>query len=309
MLRAHVATGGSAAVVTPGTGTAHRVCEQLADADTPAAMLEPGEVPKAGRRRRAQGPAARRRGAGRGQPRRDHRNRSDRQPGHRAGRQAAGRQAPQRRRPARADRGRPGGARSARHRPVRRDGGTHRRRCAARVPGAGVRVEQARWRVGQAVRADGLAGPAVALRRRRSADAEPAGRQRLGQHQDQGTAGRPRDRQRTGVAVRQAAGVAGARVRPGHPVAGRDGGRVRLHRDGRPAHRHHRGQGRYGEADPDGPGDLRRRRLRQDRDRGARGVQGGAGRQAGGGAGADDAAGRPAPADVQRTDGRASRSP
>src|SRR3954466_7016659 len=48
MLRAHVATGGSAAVVTPGTGTAHRVCEQLADADTPAAMLEPGETPKPG---------------------------------------------------------------------------------------------------------------------------------------------------------------------------------------------------------------------------------------------------------------------
>src|SRR6185369_9700676 len=48
MLRAHVATGGSAAVVTPGTGTAHRVCEQLADADTPASMLEPGEVPKPG---------------------------------------------------------------------------------------------------------------------------------------------------------------------------------------------------------------------------------------------------------------------
>ncbi len=48
MLRAHVATGGSAAVVTPGTGTAHRICEQLADAETPAAMLEPGEEPKAG---------------------------------------------------------------------------------------------------------------------------------------------------------------------------------------------------------------------------------------------------------------------
>ena len=71
-----------------------------------------------------------------------------------------------------------------------------------------------------------------------------------------------------------------------------------------PADRHHRGQGRYGEADPDGPGDLRRRRLRQDRDRGARGVQGGAGRQAGRGAGADDAAGRSAPADVHRADGR-----
>ena len=136
------------------------------------------------------------------------------------------------------------------------------------------------------------------------ADAEPARRQRLDQHEDQGAAGRPRDRQRAGVAVRQAAGVAGLRIRPGHPVAGRDGGRVRLHRDRRPAHRDHRGQGRHGEADPDGPGDLRRRRLRQDRDRGARGVQGGAGRQAGRGAGADDAAGRPAPADVHRADGR-----
>lgn len=55
MLRAHVATGGYAAVVTPGTGTAHRVVEQLGDSDTPAGMLEPGEAPKAGGRG-AQGP-------------------------------------------------------------------------------------------------------------------------------------------------------------------------------------------------------------------------------------------------------------
>jgi transcription-repair coupling factor (superfamily II helicase) len=48
MLRAHVATGGHAAIVTPGTGTAHRICEQLADAETPAGMLEPGAEPKAG---------------------------------------------------------------------------------------------------------------------------------------------------------------------------------------------------------------------------------------------------------------------
>ena len=109
---------------------------------------------------------------------------------------------------------------------------------------------------------------------------------------------------RAGGAVRQAAGLARLRVRPGHPVAGRDGGRVRVHRDRRPADRHHRGQVRHGEAGADGPGDLRRRRLRQDRDRGAGGVQGGAGRQAGRGAGADDAAGRPAPADVHRADGR-----
>ena len=60
MLRAHVLTGGLAAVVAPGTGTAHRVVEQLGERDIPAAMLEPGEAPKAGCGRCAQGPAARR---------------------------------------------------------------------------------------------------------------------------------------------------------------------------------------------------------------------------------------------------------
>ena len=54
----------------------------------------------------------------------------------------------------------------------------------------------------------------------------------------------------------------------------------------------------------DGPAGLRRRRLRQDRDRRAGGVQGGAGRQAGGRAGADHAAGAAAPVDVRRADER-----
>ncbi|MGE2688661.1 transcription-repair coupling factor [Mycolicibacterium pulveris] len=48
MLRAHVATGGYAAVVTPGTGTAHRVIEQLAESDTAATLLEAGATPKEG---------------------------------------------------------------------------------------------------------------------------------------------------------------------------------------------------------------------------------------------------------------------
>src|ERR1700677_3004178 len=48
MLRAHVATGGAAAVVAPGTGTAHRIVEQLAESDTPATMLESGAEPKPG---------------------------------------------------------------------------------------------------------------------------------------------------------------------------------------------------------------------------------------------------------------------
>ena len=38
----------------------------------------------------------------------------------------------------------------------------------------------------------------------------------------------------------------GARVRPGHAVAARAGGRVPVHRDARPARRDRRGQGRHG---------------------------------------------------------------
>ncbi|WP_323650363.1 hypothetical protein, partial [Escherichia coli] len=41
MLRAHIATGGYAALVAPGTGTAHRVVERLSESDTPAGMLDP----------------------------------------------------------------------------------------------------------------------------------------------------------------------------------------------------------------------------------------------------------------------------
>ena len=104
-------------------------------------------------------------------------------------------------------------------------------------------------------------------------------------------------------ALRRAAALEGPRVRPGHAVAARARGRVPLHGDARPALRDRGGQGRHGEAGPDGPAHLRRRRLRQDRDRGAGGVQGGAGRQAGGGAGADDAAGAAALQHVLRADG------
>ncbi len=48
MLRAHVATGAYAVVVAPGTGTAHRVVERLAECDTPAAMLDSDGAPKPG---------------------------------------------------------------------------------------------------------------------------------------------------------------------------------------------------------------------------------------------------------------------
>ncbi|SOX55703.1 transcription-repair coupling factor [Mycobacterium ahvazicum] len=48
MLRAHVSTGGYAVIVAPGTGTAHRVVERLAESDTPAAMLDCGAAPQPG---------------------------------------------------------------------------------------------------------------------------------------------------------------------------------------------------------------------------------------------------------------------
>jgi transcription-repair coupling factor (superfamily II helicase) len=48
MLRAHLSTGGVAAVVAPGTGTAHRLVEQLKDADVAAVCLDPGQAPTPG---------------------------------------------------------------------------------------------------------------------------------------------------------------------------------------------------------------------------------------------------------------------
>jgi len=48
MLRAHVSTGGTAAIVAPGTGTAHRVVEQLRDAEVAAVCLDAGEAPSPG---------------------------------------------------------------------------------------------------------------------------------------------------------------------------------------------------------------------------------------------------------------------
>ncbi|MEO6794303.1 MAG: CarD family transcriptional regulator, partial [Mycobacterium sp.] len=48
MLRAHTATGGCAAIVAPGVGTARRLVEQLAESDTAANLLEPGAAPQPG---------------------------------------------------------------------------------------------------------------------------------------------------------------------------------------------------------------------------------------------------------------------
>ncbi|BBX72314.1 transcription-repair coupling factor [Mycobacterium shinjukuense] len=48
MLRAQVSTGGYAALVAPGTGTAHRLVERLAESDIPAAMPDPGDAAQPG---------------------------------------------------------------------------------------------------------------------------------------------------------------------------------------------------------------------------------------------------------------------
>ncbi|WP_067670386.1 transcription-repair coupling factor [Nocardia miyunensis] len=47
-LRAHVSTGGRAVIVVAGHGTAQRILERLADAEVPAATLEPGAEPVRG---------------------------------------------------------------------------------------------------------------------------------------------------------------------------------------------------------------------------------------------------------------------
>ena len=44
-LRAHVSTGGRAAIVVAGAGTASRVVERLGEAEVPAKMLDAGATP------------------------------------------------------------------------------------------------------------------------------------------------------------------------------------------------------------------------------------------------------------------------
>ena len=165
-------------------------------------------------------------------------------------------------------------------------------------------AQQARRAQRHALRPGRHPRPGHPLRRRREPQPRPARRRRLDQAQEQGAPRGPRDRGRADQALRRPAGDQGPRLRPRHPVAARARGRLPVHRDRRPADHRRRGQGRHAPGRADGPAGLRRRRLRQDRDRGAGGVQGGAGRQAGRRAGADDAARHPAPVDVLRADDR-----
>ena len=102
--------------------------------------------------------------------------------------------------------------------------------------------------------------------------------------------------------------VAGPRVQRRHALAAGVRRRVRVRPDAGPADGDRRHHARHGVADADGSPALRRRRLRQDRSRDARGVQGGDGRQAGRVPRADDRARVSAPADAAASASPASRS-
>ena len=174
--------------------------------------------------------------------------------------------------------------RGPRHRPLRRLRHEDRRRRHARLPRARVRGHRPRLHAGRP------AGEDHALRRRgrQPPAAEQARRQGVGGDEGARPARRPGAGRRAAQPLRRAPPPAGARLPRGRRVAARVRGALPLPGDRRPARGHRARQGRHGARAADGPPDLRRRRLRQDRGRAARGVQGRRRRQAGARAGADD---------------------
>ncbi len=153
----------------------------------------------------------------------------------------------------------------------------------AGLPGA--RVPRRRPRL----RPDRPARPDQPLRRRRRgrAAAQPARGEALAEHEVTGAPRGQRDGGRPDQPLRRAPGPQGSRLLTGRRAAAHLRGGLPLSRDRRPDGRDRRRQGRHGVGAPDGPADLRRRRLRQDGDRAARRPQGRGGRQAGDDAGAD----------------------
>ncbi len=146
------------------------------------------------------------------------------------------------------------------------------------------------------------AAPDLALlgRGRRRRAAAFARLRPVGQGATQGGPADPRLGGRTAEPLRAARGarrpcvrVLGARLRDVRRV-------VPVRRDARPGGGDRRRDRRHDVRQADGPARLRRRGLRQDRSRVARGVHRGDGRQAGRAARADDAAGRAAHADLRR---------
>ncbi len=173
--------------------------------------------------------------------------------------------------------------RGPRHRPLRRlrheDGdGRH-----ARLPRARVRQRQG-------VDAHRHARQDLALRRRgrRAPVAQPHGRLALGDDEGARPPRRAGARRRAAQPLRRAPPPPRPRLPGGLRGAARARVRLPVPRDARPARRDRRRDGRHGGRAADGPADLRRRRLRQDRGRAARRGQGRLRRQAGDDARADD---------------------
>ena len=187
--------------------------------------------------------------------------------------------------------------RGPRHRPLRRlrDQDAcrrHPRLPRARVQGRrqGLRAHRAADEDHAATSASGGEAPQLSALGSKRWDAVKA-RARRAARELAGRAAQP---------LRRAPGAQGPRVRARRRVAARAGALVPLSRDGRPDRRDRGGQGRHGVRPADGPADLRRRRLRQDRGRAARRPQGRGRGQAGDDAGADHDPGPAAPRHLPR---------
>ena len=183
--------------------------------------------------------------------------------------------------------------RRQRHRRLRRPEEDRGRARDAGVHGAPLR------RRGQALRPGRAARSRPEIHRRLAPRARQAGRDDLGEGEDARQEGDARHGGGAAQALRLAQGHPRPRLQPRQPLAAGVRGRVRVGSDDRSAERRHRHQARHGIADADGSPAVRRRRLRQDRSRDARRVQGGHGRQAGRGPRADDRARVPAPEDAE----------
>ncbi len=179
-----------------------------------------------------------------------------------------------------------GGARGPRHRPLHRLRDEDGRRRHARLPRARVPRRRPRLRAERPAPQD---QPLRGRRRRRPAALE-ARRQAVGAHEAARPARRRGPRGRADQPLRRAQAPRRPRLPARQRVAARVRAELPVPRDPGPARGDRGGARRHGGGAPDGPADLRRRRLRQDRGRAAGRLQGGRGRQ---------------PGDVPRPDDRA----
>ena len=173
--------------------------------------------------------------------------------------------------------GRRGGARGTRDRPLRRLRDQDRGRSHARLPGAGVQGRGPRLRAERPAPQD----QPLRGRRRRRPSALEARRQAVGADEVARPPRRAGAGRRADQPLRRAQAPGGPRLPAGLRVAARLRAGLQLPRDARPDGRDRAGQGGHGGGAPDGPPDLRRRGLRQDRGRPPGRVQGGERRQAG----------------------------